>query len=100
MIVTIAAGVAVGAVWAGIAGLLHATSGANEVITTIMLNWIAIWIGTYLFGLGGPLQNTTDASLPVSTDVLESAKLPVFWGDQDLQGLHVGFFLAIVLCGL
>ena len=31
-----------GAVWAGIAGILKATVGAHEVITTIMLNWIAI----------------------------------------------------------
>ena len=35
-----------GAVWAGIAGVLKATVGAHEVITTIMLNWIAIWVGT------------------------------------------------------
>lgn len=96
VLVTIAAGIAVGALWAGIAGVLHATSGANEVITTIMLNWVAIWTGTYLFGLGGPLQNTTDRSLPVSQDVLESARLPVFWGDPELQGLHVGAFLAIL----
>jgi len=34
-----------GAIWAGIAGFLKAAVGAHEVITTIMLNWIAIWIG-------------------------------------------------------
>ena len=50
-----------GAVWAGIAGFLKATVGAHEVITTIMLNWIAYWLGSYLFGLGGPLQSDTDA---------------------------------------
>jgi simple sugar transport system permease protein len=95
VIVTVLAGVLVGALWAGIAGVLNATSGANEVITTIMLNWVAIWVGSYLFGLGGPLQNGSDRSLPVSSDVLASARLPVFWGDPELQGLHVGFFLAI-----
>ncbi len=84
-----------GAVWAGIAGFLKATVGAHEVITTIMLNWIAIWGGSYLFGDGGPLQNTANASLPISNDVSEGAKLPVFWGVQDLQGLHIGFFIAI-----
>src|SRR4029077_10873119 len=36
-----------GAVWAGIAGALKAYVGAHEVITTIMLNWIAIWLGQY-----------------------------------------------------
>ena len=37
-----------GALWAGIAGILKATVGAHEVITTIMLNWIAYWVGSYL----------------------------------------------------
>src|SRR5437660_12572954 len=46
-----------GAVWAGIAGFLKATVGAHEVITTIMLNWIAYWIGSWAYGLGGPLQD-------------------------------------------
>ncbi len=84
-----------GAVWAGIAGFLKATVGAHEVISTIMLNWIAYWVGSYLFGLGGPLQSDTQAFVPISNDIAEGAKLPVFWGDPILQGLHVGFFVAI-----
>ena len=60
-----------------------------------MLNWIAIWVGVFLFGLGGPLQNDTQEFVPVSNDVLDESKLKVFWGDPLLQGLHVGFFLAI-----
>jgi general nucleoside transport system permease protein len=84
-----------GALWAAIAGFLKATTGAHEVITTIMLNWIAYWIGEYVFAQGGPLQNSTNASLPVSNDVVSSAKLPVWWGVAALQGLHVGFFIAL-----
>ena len=84
-----------GALWAGIAGFLKATVGAHEVISTIMLNWIAIWIGVFLFGLGGPLQNDRQEFVPVSNDIVEGAKLPVFWGDPLFQGLHVGFFVAI-----
>jgi ABC-type uncharacterized transport system permease subunit len=86
-----------GAVWAGIAGVLKATVGAHEVITTIMLNWIAIWFGSYLFGDGGPLQGSVNRAghIPISADIATSAKLPVFWGDKDLQGLHVGFFVAL-----
>jgi ABC-type uncharacterized transport system permease subunit len=84
-----------GALWAAIAGFLKATTGAHEVITTIMLNWIAYWLGSYLFGQGGPMQNSTNASLPVSNDVVASAKLPVFWGVAVLQGLHIGFFIAL-----
>jgi ABC-type uncharacterized transport system permease subunit len=87
---------AAGAGWAAIAGALRATTGANEVITTIMLNYIALWVGVYLFGLGGPLQNDTQPDIPISNDVVHSARLPVFWGDPDLQGLHVGIFVAIL----
>ena len=95
ILIAIVVGALVGALWAGIAGFLKATVGAHEVISTIMLNWIAIWIGVFLFGLGGPLQNDTQEFVPISNDVVEGAKLPVFWGDPLLQGLHVGFFIAI-----
>ena len=84
-----------GAIWAGIAGLLKATVGAHEVITTIMLNWIAVYVGLYLFGQGGPLQNTEQVFSPTSNEVLDGARLPVFWGDPLLQGLHVGLFAAL-----
>ena len=88
-------GTLAGALVAGIAGFLKATVGAHEVITTIMLNWIVPWVGIFLFGLGGPLQNDTQASVPISNDVVEGAKLHVFWGDPLLQGLHIGFFIAL-----
>jgi simple sugar transport system permease protein len=84
-----------GALWAGIAGFLKATVGAHEVISTIMLNWIAIWMGEWLFGDGGPLQNAANKTVPISNDVATSAQLPVFWGVQQLQGLHIGFFVAL-----
>jgi ABC-type uncharacterized transport system permease subunit len=84
-----------GALWAGIAGFLKATVGAHEVISTIMLNWIAVWVGQYLFGLGGPLQNSSQKFVPISNDVVAKAKLPVFWGDPILQGLDVGLFIAL-----
>ena len=46
-----------GALIGGLAGFLKATVGVHEVITTIMLNWTVVWVGVFLFGLGGPLQN-------------------------------------------
>jgi simple sugar transport system permease protein len=84
-----------GAAWAGIAGILRATVGAHEVISTIMLNWIAIWIGSYLVGFGGPLQEKSEIEAPVTKEIAASAKLHVWWGDPLLQGLHIGFFFAI-----
>jgi ABC-type uncharacterized transport system permease subunit len=89
-------GALAGAAYAGIAGILKATVGAHEVISTIMLNWISIWVGSYLFGQGGPLQGS-QPSIPISNDVFESAKLPVFWGLKLLQGLSVGIFIAVAM---
>jgi simple sugar transport system permease protein len=90
-------GALAGAAYAGIAGLLKATVGAHEVISTIMLNWIAVWVGSYLFGQGGPLQNSSQPSIPISNDIVEGAKLPVFWGLKLLQGLSIGIFIAIAM---
>jgi general nucleoside transport system permease protein len=96
IVLAILAACLAGAFWAGIAGGLKATVGANEVVSTIMLNYTAIFLGLYLFGLGGPLQNDREPSIPVSNDVVEAARLPVFWGDPILQGLHIGLFIALV----
>jgi len=86
-----------GAAYAGLAGFLKATVGAHEVITTIMLNWIAIWVGSYLFGQQGPLQNSAQKAIPISNDVVDGAKLPVFWGLKLLQGLSIGIFIALAM---
>jgi ABC-type uncharacterized transport system permease subunit len=95
VILAILAACVAGAAIAAIAGVLKATVGAHEVITTIMLNWIAYWGCSYLVGRGGPLQNTTDVSVPISSDVVKSGTLPTFWGNPELQALHIGFFVAL-----
>ncbi|MDQ4030291.1 MAG: ABC transporter permease, partial [Actinomycetota bacterium] len=81
-----------GAIWGGIAGLLRATVGAHEVISTIMLNFVALFVGKYLFELGGPLQGD-EPSIPRSGDIADSAKL---WEiGTGLQPLHAGIFVAL-----
>jgi general nucleoside transport system permease protein len=97
VVFAIVAAALAGAVWAGIAGVLKAATGANEVISTIMLNWTAIWLGVYCFQLGGPLQNPHMPDTPVSSNVVAGAKLPVFWGSSTLQGLDIGIFIALAL---
>jgi simple sugar transport system permease protein len=102
VLLAIVAGSLAGAAWAGIAGVLKATTGANEVASTIMLNWTAVYVGSYLFAIGAPLHSDDPAaaSIPVSNDILESARLPVFWGDPELQGLHIGIFIALAAAAL
>jgi simple sugar transport system permease protein len=97
VLLTIVCAMLAGAAYAGLAGFLKATVGAHEVISTIMLNWIAIWVGSYLFGQQGPLQNSTQKAIPISNDVVEGAKLPVFWGLKLLQGLSIGIFIALAM---
>ena len=92
----VAAGLA-GAAWAGIAGILKATVGAHEVITTIMLNWIAYFVGLYLFGQGGPLQNPLGSrcSAPRRTPSSRARSCRSSGETHVLQGLHVGLFVAL-----
>jgi simple sugar transport system permease protein len=92
ILLALLASIVAGAIWGGIAGLLKATVGAHEVITTIMLNWIAIFGGAYLVEIGGPLQGR-QPSIPRSDDVLPSAELWPIWGS--LPSLHAGIFIAL-----
>jgi general nucleoside transport system permease protein len=92
VLLAIVASIVAGGIWGGIAGILKATVGAHEVITTIMLNWIAIFGGTYLYEIGGPLQGPQE-SIPRSDEVFESAELWPIWGS--LPALHAGIFIAL-----
>jgi simple sugar transport system permease protein len=96
IVLTIVAATLAGAAYAGIAGLLKAVTGAHEVISTIMLNWIAVWVGSWLVGQGGALQSHANGgSTPISNPVAPSTHLHVFWGSPVLQGLDVGLFVAL-----
>jgi ABC-type uncharacterized transport system permease subunit len=92
---TLAAAILAGAIWGGIAGMLKATTGAHEVISTIMLNWIAIWVGKWLLEAPDGYLQGTDPSLPRSNDVLDSSKLSEVWNWGGLQPLHAGIFIAL-----
>ena len=81
-----------GALWAGIAGVLKARTGAHEVIVTIMLNSIALYLVGYLlttsaFQRGG-------SNNPISPPIAETALYPHLLGPQ--FRLHAGFLVALV----
>jgi len=95
IVLAIVLGSLAGGAVAGIAGLLRATVGAHEVITTIMLNWILFWLAGYLFGQQGPLQTSRERSLTQSNDIAPNTHLKVLWGDPFVQGLHIGVFIAV-----
>ena len=93
----IVAGTLAGAGYAAIAGVLKAFRGAHEVISTIMLNWIAYYVVSWLVGVGGPLQipGALYATVPESAQVVPGAQLPDFWGQQGYSGVHIGLFVAL-----
>lgn len=73
----VVAGVLGGLLWGAIPGALKAFTGAHEVITTIMLNFIAIRLVDWLIKTPG-LMKDPDASIPQTRYIVDSAKLPGF----------------------
>ncbi|MCL2316022.1 MAG: ABC transporter permease [Actinomycetia bacterium] len=86
----ILAGLLGGAVWAGLAGFLRARFGANEVITTIMLNYIASGMLMYL--LMTTAFRRPGRTDPISPAITWSATLPRIAGTR----LHLGFLIALL----
>ncbi|MCX5514021.1 ABC transporter permease [Kaistia algarum] len=80
----------VGALWSVLAGILKLRFGANELITTIMLNYIAIFLVAYL--LRGPLQEAA-GYLPQTERLAAAARFPNL-----IEGtrLHMGVLLALL----
>jgi len=96
-------GMAAGAVWAGIAGVLKATVGAHEVVTTIMLNYVAQWLVRFLI-VGGPLElaSGTSKSHPIGAGAQLATLLPadnsmiIFGLPASVFRVHVGLVIALV----
>jgi general nucleoside transport system permease protein len=90
--IALVAGVAAGAIWGGLAGLLKAQTGAHEVITTIMLNYIAFYFVLFMLRTPGLLQ-APGSTNPKTLGMKQSAVLPDILGPR--FNLHLGFILAI-----
>lgn len=90
LLAALLAGVIAGGIWGGIAGFLKARFGANEVISTIMLNWIATYL--LFFALKTTAFTGANQSQPTSPSVGENATLPLLLGSG--FRLHAGLFLA------
>lgn len=88
----LAAGMIAGAAWAGIAAVLKRRFGVLEVISTLMLNFVALYVVSYL--VHGPLQEPTHV-YPETLRLAEAARLPLIISGQQL---HVGFVVAVALC--
>ncbi|XOQ48803.1 MAG: Beta-methylgalactoside transporter inner membrane component [Eubacteriales bacterium] len=66
ILIVVLSGVLAGAIFGGIVGLLKARFGIHEVITSIMLNWIAFYLSNYVVTLPAYHQPNSTSSLPVN----------------------------------
>jgi len=86
-------GALAGGLWAGLAGWMKAKRNVHEVVSTIMLNYIALGLGTYLINIRyGPLHDSS-AMNPQSLPIGSGGILPTLVSRTDL---HAGVFLAML----
>ncbi len=83
---------AAGASWASVAAVLRVRFHVLEVISTIMLNFIAVYLVSYL--VRGPLQEPTHV-FPQTPSLAAAAQLPKF---SPTSRLHLGFAIAVAAC--
>jgi ABC-type uncharacterized transport system permease subunit len=93
LVVALLAGLAGGAIWAGIVGFLKARTGAHEVIVTIMLNYVAFYLIAYMLRTPKLLQ-APGSSNPKSPGMKETAVFPHLLGPT--YNLTLGFVFVII----
>jgi ABC-type uncharacterized transport system permease subunit len=91
------AGILTGAAWGFIPGFLKARTGAHEVITTIMLNYVAFQI--VLFGLRSDFLRKEGSSEPISKVLSDFVRIPLIF-DLPAIRLHWGFVVALVMAAV
>lgn len=84
-----------GAIWGFVPGILKAKTGAHEVITSMMMNYIAFRFSDWL--LKGPMADPTEYT-PKTPWILETAQLPKLF-DNPIR-FHIGFFVALLMAVL
>jgi ABC-type uncharacterized transport system permease subunit len=88
-----------GAAWGAIPGWLKARAGTSEVISTLLLTFIAVWFLYWCVQsetlLRQPMTNA--ATLPESLDIPDSTRLPLL-SSASSAGLHIGLPIVLVLC--
>lgn len=98
IMVTLIAGAIAGAMWAFIPGVLKARYGASEVITSLMMNYIAVRIISWSIGARGPLRPPLSV-VPETRALYETARLPNL-AVIGSANLHSGLIIAILTIGV
>jgi simple sugar transport system permease protein len=91
VLIGMAAGAAGGGLWALLPGIVRARAGVNEILSTLLLNYVALFLLTFL--LKGPLRNRASVATPQSPDLPAAALIPKL---LDGTRLHWGILVVIV----
>ena len=111
IVIIILAGLASG-LWGGLSGFLKARFGVHEVISTIMLNWIAFYLNNFVVSIPGIAK---DAGVYVTHNIRSTARIDIlgewkvseqgmawlmkhpFWRDLLRAPVNFGFLFAVLL---
>ena len=91
VVAAVLAGIIGGALWGGLAGLLKARTGAHEVITTIMLNYVAFYLLEFLLSVKG--FQAPPYGQAISSNIDASARLPHLLGSS--MRVNASLFIAL-----
>jgi ABC-type uncharacterized transport system permease subunit len=99
------AAVVAGAAWGTLAAVMKVKAGTNEVISTLLLSFIGVWLLYWCVQSPALLRKpmTTSATLPESLEIPDATKLPLLTGDYSFPvhiGLPVTIAIAIVVAVL
>ena len=97
-IIPLLAAAVAGMLWGSIAGILKIKAGTNEVISTLLLSFIAVWLLYWCVQSPALLRKpmTSSATLPESLEIPESTKLPLLTGDYSFP-VHIGLPITIII---
>lgn len=94
MLVAMVVAILGAALWGALVGLLKARTGAHEVILTIMLNYVAIYLFTWFIREPGLLLQEGATGTPITDAPAQTAQFPALF--PGTYSLHLGFILALV----
>ena len=84
-----------GGLWGCIPGVLKSRFGVNEIITSLLLNYVAAaWVDYHLFG---DWRDTASNNFPITPGFSESARLPNYFDSDVHAGLFLALFVILVL---
>ena len=98
VIVPLLGGTLAGAFWGGIAGFMKVRFGTNEVISTLLLGFVALLLVYWCVQSTALLRQpqTSSATLPESLSIADAVKLPSLTGNSE-SPLHIGLVICLLL---